>query len=155
MSGASGGSPVIEVTANTSLSALPPQLHHTQAAVSTHTHLLIHTHHVCIVWWGMTSPHTHTNTPKQLQHGQSPGPAGTDGVSWELTACPAALKPCTHSWQDAAKMGCRYQYDLKKIYTSPEKLKALKEVIAKKTTAEVLFSVPLWRLSSVPWAYRL
>ena len=51
-----------------------------------------------------------TNTPKQLQQGQSPGPAGTDGVSWELTACPAApvSDRNTHCPEGAATLAVRY-----------------------------------------------
>lgn len=97
-SGGGGVSPVVEVTANTSLSALHPQYGiRSQLSQHTHTCSYAHTCHACIVWRGMTSPHTHTNTPKQLQRGESPGPAGTDGVSWDLTACPAAPKSHTHT----------------------------------------------------------
>lgn len=111
-------SPVVKVTANTSLSALPAQY-------TIHRQLSQHTHtcHVCIVWWGMTSTHTHrhTNTPKQLQHGQSPGPAGTNGVSWELTACPAALK--SHTYMDRMLRKCAVATNITLKNLSPKKLK--------------------------------
>lgn len=43
LGGASGQSPVVEVTANTSLSARPPQ-YTIHRQLSQHTHLLIYTH---------------------------------------------------------------------------------------------------------------
>lgn len=107
--GDGGQSPVVEVTAKTSLCPRPPQFI-TQRQLSQythrHTHLLIQTHTPCM--YSMVRNDILTNTPKQLQHGQSPGPAGTDGVSWELTACPAA--PMSHRRkhrrEGAAKIGC-------------------------------------------------
>lgn len=134
-------SPVVEVTANTSLSALPPQYGiRSQLSQHTHTCSYAHTCHACIVWRGMTSPHTHTNTPKQLQRGESPGPAGTDGVSWDLTACPAAPKSHTHiqthKLRGHSKVSCAYQYDLKKNQ------RHLRSGFIK--ASQVQFSVPLW-----------
>ena len=82
-------------------------------------------------------PLIHTNTPKQLHSGQSPGPAGTDGVSWELTACPAAPW-FTHIH---SQMRPETPHDLKKeIYTSPEKCKALWRLFIKATHVQVFLS---------------
>lgn len=77
------------------LSALVPRgSSHKGSCLHTHTHihLLIRRHTLCM--YSVVRNDILTNTPKQLQQGQSPGPAGTDGVSWELTACPAA--PMSH-----------------------------------------------------------
>lgn len=53
-----------------------PCLHSTPRTDSClNTHLLIQTHthtsHACIVWWGMTSPHTHKHTQAAAQWPES------------------------------------------------------------------------------------
>lgn len=127
-----------------------PCLHSTPYTGSCPTHTCSYTHphtrHVCIVWWGMTSPHTHTNTPKQLQKGQSPGPAGTDGVSWELTACPAALKSHIHTVDRTWQKKCAVHTNMSsKIYKSPEKLRHFKKLFHKSNTSPVFCPImALW-----------
>lgn len=75
--------------------------------------------------------HTH----EQLQRGKSPGPAGTDGVSWELTACPAAPTPHTHTPIDTHLLGHSREKSLADSVISKQKkldtFKALKKSLGK------------------------
>lgn len=75
--GDGGQSPVVEVTAKTSLCPRPPQfITQRQLSQYTHTHLLVHrrTHHVCIAWSGMTSSQTHPSSCNMARVPDRPAP---------------------------------------------------------------------------------
>lgn len=97
-SGGGGVSPVVEVTANTSLSALPPQYGiRSQLSQHTHTHLLIRTHMPCM--YSMARNDIPTYTHKHTQAAATRRESRTGRHRWSFLGfnCMSSCPQITHT----------------------------------------------------------